>query len=109
MRSRIMYVESKAHGLTGPARIGRVTFSRTGATLSYDGRSFQSLRGQGFKSNYYDIETGTEYWISGPRRDGADRLYGERAPVTIDEDVRVEYWTEIRRRPAMVERTDARL
>ena len=35
MRSRIMYVESKAEGLSGPARIGRVTFSKTGRTLYY--------------------------------------------------------------------------
>lgn len=104
-----MYIESKAHGLTGPARISRVTFSRTGATLYYDGRSFQSLGGQGFKANYFDVETGEHYWISGPRRDGGDRLYGERLPVEIDEDVRLEYWTEVRHRPAMAERTDAHL
>lgn len=88
MRSRIMYVESKAGGLRGPARIGRVSFSKTGRTLHYGGRSFQSLRGAGFKANYYDIETGEQYWISGPKKDGSDRLYGERVPVEIDDDVR---------------------
>lgn len=91
MRSRIMYIEYKGEGLTGPARIGRVAFSKTGRTLYYGGRSFRSLKGSGFKSNYYDVETGEEYWISGPRRDGADRLYGEPIPVEIDEDVREEY------------------
>lgn len=104
-----MYIESKAQGLTGPARIGRVTFSKTGATLYYQGRSFQSLSGSGFKANYFDVETGDQYWISGPRRNGADRLYGERLPVEIDDDVRVEYWTDIRRRPDLAERTDAHL
>jgi hypothetical protein len=44
MKSRIMYIEPKAGGLTGPGRIGRVTFSKTGATLYYRGRSFQSLK-----------------------------------------------------------------
>jgi len=67
MRSRIMYIESKAESLNGPARIGRVTFNRTGRTLFYKGQSFQSLKGQGFKANYYETETGAEYWISGPR------------------------------------------
>ena len=57
-----MYIENKADGLTGPARIGRVSFSKTGRTLYYDGKSFQSLKGAGFKSNYYDIEPGEEYW-----------------------------------------------
>jgi hypothetical protein len=100
MQTRIMYIENKASGLTGPARIGRVSFSKTGRTLYYDGKSFQSLKGAGFKSNYYDIETGEEYWISGPRKDGADRLYGEPSPVEVDEDVREEYWTQIRGRPS---------
>jgi hypothetical protein len=99
MRSRIMYIESKADGLTGPARIGRVSFSKTGRTLYYGGRSFQSLNGAGFKANYHDVETGEHYWISGPRRDGADRLYGEADRVEIDADVREEYWARVRRRP----------
>jgi hypothetical protein len=100
MRSRIMYIESKAEGLNGPARIGRVTFNRTGRTLSYKGKSFQSLKGRGFKANYYETETGEQYWISGPHRDGLDRLYGKSALVVeIDADVREEYWTEIRKQP----------
>lgn len=100
MQSRIMYIEDKSGGLTGPARIGRVSFWKTGRTLYYGSRSFQSLKGAGFKANYYDIETGEEFWISGPRKDGRDRLYGEPVAVDIDDDVRVEYWTQIRRRPA---------
>lgn len=80
MKPRIMYIECKAGGLSGPARIGRVSFSKTGRSLYYDGRTFRSLRGAGFKANYYDVETGEEYWISGPKKDGSDRLYGERVP-----------------------------
>jgi len=99
MKSRIMYIECKAGGLTGPARIGRVTFSKTGKTIYYQGRTFQSLKGAGFKSNFYDIATGEDYWISGPRKDGADRLYGERTGVEIDPDVRLEYWRDIRAMP----------
>src|SRR4051812_2961811 len=60
---RIMYIECKAGGLTGAARIGRVTFSKTGRTLYYRGQKFQSLKGAGFKSNYYDMVTGKDYWI----------------------------------------------
>lgn len=100
MQSRIMYIEDKSGGLTGPARIGRVSFSKTGRTLYYRDRSFQSLKGAGFKANYYDVETGEEFWISGPRRDGGDRLYGEAITVEIDDDVRAEYWTEIRGLPS---------
>jgi hypothetical protein len=99
MRSRIMYIECKSDGLTGPARIGRVTFSKSGKSVHYDGRRFQTLAGSGFKANYFEVESGAEYWISGCKRDGTDRLYGERLPVEIDDDVRVEYWTEIRSQP----------
>jgi hypothetical protein len=102
-RTRIMYIESKAEGLNGPARIGRVTFNKTGRTLYYKGQSFQSLKGHGFKANYRGNETGEEYWISGPRRDGLDRLYGKSALVVeIDDDVREEYWTEIRKKPGLI-------
>jgi len=93
-----MYLESKAGGLTGPARIGRVTFSRSGATLYYRGRSFQSLKGYGFKSNYYDLETGEEFWISGPKKNGQDGLYATNVKPEIDADVSEEYWTKIRSR-----------
>jgi len=100
-----MYIEYKGEGLVGPARIGRVTFSKTGKTLYYHEQSFQSLGGDGFKANYFDVETGEDYWISGPRRDGADRLYGERIPVEIDDDVREEYWRTIRKKPKLVHRS----
>ena len=97
-KTRIMYIEDKSDDLVGPARIGRVTFNRTGKTLYYKGRAFQSLKGRGFKANYRDVETGDQYWISGPRKDGDDGLYGPR-PTPIDEDVREEYWTLIRKSP----------
>jgi len=94
-----MYIESKAGELTGPARIGRITFSKTGATLYYKGQAFQSLKGSGFKPNYRDIESGDDYWISGPRRDGCDALYDTNVGTPIDDDVREEYWIEIRKKP----------
>jgi hypothetical protein len=99
MKSRIMYIEDKSNGLSGPARIGRVRFSKTGKTLHYGDRTFQSLKGRGFKANYFDVKTREEYWISGPHREGQDRLHGERVPIEIDADVREEYWSSIRGLP----------
>lgn len=91
MRSRIMYVENKSQGLEGQARIGRVFFSKTGKTLYYKGLRFRSLKGSGFKSNYYEVDSGNEYWISGPRKDTSDRLYGGSRGVEVDADVLDEY------------------
>ena len=99
---RIMYIECKAGALTGVARIGRVTFSQTRRTLYYHGQKFQSLKGAGFKSNYFDVETGEDYWISGPKRNGRDALYGGNLPIEIDDDVREEYWRLIRRQPQRI-------
>ena len=93
-----MYIEYKGDGISGPARIGRVTFSKSGRTIYYRGKQFQSLSGRGFKSNYFDVETRDEYWISGPKKNGADRLYG--GSVEIDDDIREEYWTQIRAKAA---------
>ena len=96
---RITYIERKAGELTGAARIGRVTFSQTGRTLYYRGKKFQSLKGAGPKSNFYDLDSGEDYWISGPKRRGGDALHPINIPVEIDDDVREDYWRDIRRQP----------
>jgi hypothetical protein len=96
-KTRIMYIEDKSQGLDGPACIGRVTFSKTGRSLTYGGRTFRSLGGSGFKANYADVDNGDQFWISGPRRDGKDRLYeGSAKPVEVDDDVSAEHWRDIR-------------
>jgi hypothetical protein len=105
---RIMYIECKGESLNGPARIGRVTFTRTGATLRYRGKTFHRFTG-GSKANHIEEGSGDPYWISGPRQDGTDRLYKSNEPVEIDEDVREEYWTEIRKRPDLKSHTQATL
>lgn len=98
-KTRIMYIEDKSAGLNGPARIGRVTLSKSGLSVHYGGRHFLRSGGQGFKSNYFEAETGDPFWITGPRKDGADRLYpGSTMPVEIDADVADEYWRDIRGR-----------
>ena len=99
-KTRIMYMENKSTGIVGPAKIGRVEFNRTGKTLSYKGKRFRTLDGDGFKSNYFEVDTGDEYWISGCRKDGMDALYN--TDVEIDEDVREEYWRDIRKLPERI-------
>ena len=96
-KTRIMYIEAKGDDVFGPARIGRVTFSKTGRSLHYRNRTFQTLAGGGFKANYFDVETLDHFWISGCKKDGTDALYS--TVVEIDEDVRDEYWRTIRNLP----------
>lgn len=96
-KTRIMYIEDKSQGLNGPARIGRVTFSKSGRSVRYDDRTFLKV-GSGYRDNHVAEDNGDRFWISGPRKDGADRLYGGSMPVEIDADVEEEYWRDIRGR-----------
>lgn len=90
--SRIAYIELKTgHSGNGPARIGRITFSKSGRSVYYGGRRFERIRGGGVSGNFYEVGTGDEYWISGVKRDGADRHWAGAGPVEIDDDVRDAY------------------
>jgi len=101
----VMYIEEKP-GLTGHARIGRVTFSATRKTIYYGDRKLKSLKGAGYKANYYDVDSGEEYWVSNCKKDGSDTLYP--GIVAIDEDAREEYWTAIRDLPENIGLTSFR-
>ncbi len=92
----LMYIEMKP-GLAGHARIGRVQVSQTRKTIYYQGRKLQSLKGRGYKANYRNVESGMKYWLSRCRKDGNVSLYG--AIVEIDDDVRSDYWIDIRQEP----------
>lgn len=102
---RIMYIENKTGGLDGDGRIGWAELSKSGRTYHYRGRHLAKTK-SGYKYNCVDEETGDHYWVSGPHKDGADKLYG--GIVQIDEDARVEYWTEIRQLPSQVALTEYR-
>ena len=92
-----MYIEYKGGDNMGSARIGNVTFSKSGKSIHYDGKTFETLKGRGYKANYFDVNTGERYWISGCKKDGTDGLY--TTDVQIDEDIREAYWTRIRNMP----------
>ena len=101
----VMYIEEKP-GLAGHARIGRVKYSQSRRTVYYRGRKLQSLNGSGYKANFFNVETGLEYWISGCKKNGNDRLYP--GIIEIDEDAREEYWLNIRTKPENVHLTSFR-
>jgi hypothetical protein len=94
-----MYIELKSgYGDFGPARIGRVTFSKSGLSVYYKGKLFQRLKGSGVSGgNYFDAETGEEYWISGPKQFSPDRHWAGGGLVHIDQDVSEEYWKDVRK------------
>jgi hypothetical protein len=73
MRERLLYVEAKSSGHGGEAWIGFATFSRTGATVFFNGRAFRSLKGSGVSANFFDLLTGESFWISGVKKRGSNR------------------------------------
>lgn len=100
MKTRIMYIELKSNSNDrGPARIGRVRFSKSGSSVYYGQTRFETLKGGGVSGNYSNVDTGEEYWISGCKKNGQDRHWAGSGTVEIDDDVREEYWTKIRSQP----------
>lgn len=96
-KRRLMYIELKSgHGDSGPARIGWVTFSKTGRSIYYSGKRFERLKGKGISGNYFDVDTREEYWISGVKKRGTNRHWAGSGPVYIDSDAREEYESYIR-------------
>ena len=91
MADRVMFVQLKTGHDTdkGPAWISRVRFSKSWQTAYWHGKTLRRGRGM-FDANFYDVDTGEEYWLSGPHRDRADIRYSGIRPL-IDDDVRPAY------------------
>lgn len=95
MTERIMYLQLKTGYGTdlGPAWIARVRFTRTWRTAYVHGRTLRRVTGTAyanFDSNFYDVDTGDEFWMSGPKRDRTDGRYSREQPV-VDDDARDAY------------------
>jgi hypothetical protein len=88
---RVMFVQLKTGHNTdqGPAWISRVRFNRSWKTAYWHGKTLRRWRGMS-DANFYDVDSGAEYWLSGPHRDQADTRYSNIRP-TIDDDVRCAY------------------
>jgi len=85
-----MYVENKSGDIDGvEARIGWVTFSKTGRTIYYRGRTL--AKANVIAGNFLDIDSGDEYWVSGVKKRGSNVHWAESVAVHIDEDAQEEY------------------
>lgn len=91
MRRRLMYVENKQGLIDGvQGRIGWVSFSKTGQTVYYRGRTLQ--KGSRIGGNFFDVESGEEYWVSGVKQRGSNAHPAERGvSIEVDPDALDEY------------------
>ena len=86
----IRYIELKTgYNDNGPAWIGNMKESKSGKTIYFNDHAFQKYHGA--YSNYIDIETGDEYWISRVKKNGEDRHWAGSGKITIDRKVIDEY------------------
>lgn len=91
-RERIMYVELKSgFADDGPAWIDRVRFSKSGRSVYFQGRELLNIGGSGIRGNHMDVETREEFWVSGVKKNRADRHWAGGGPVEINPAIRVEY------------------
>jgi hypothetical protein len=93
MRTELKYIELKS-GFSdkGTAWIGRVTFSKSGKAIYFDGKGFKRLGGTGVEGgNYYEFETGNEYWIYGVKKDMSDRHKFGGGKIFVEKRILKEY------------------
>ncbi|MBQ6018745.1 MAG: mannose-1-phosphate guanylyltransferase [Clostridia bacterium] len=91
---KLMYVELKS-GCSddGPAWIGYVRTSKSEKTVYFNDHAFQKYNsGSG---NYYDIETGENYWISGVKKRESNRHWAGHGKIMIDRKAVPEYLSVI--------------
>ncbi|MEY8847193.1 mannose-1-phosphate guanylyltransferase [Psychroserpens sp. XS_ASV72] len=96
MKSELKYIELKTgFGDNGPAWIGMAEFSKTGRTVYFNGKALKNSNARGISGNYYDIENGDEYWISGVKKNGEDRHWAGGGKIMIDRNVVDLYLSQV--------------
>ena len=92
MKDKLIYVELKSgEANCGLAWISIAGASKTGATIYSNGKAFKSLKGSGIGANYFDIQTGEEYWISGIKKNNQDRHRAGGGDILIDKSAVKHY------------------
>ena len=89
---RVMYIENKNGLIDGAcARIGWVSFSKTGRTVYYKDRVLKAIGGRGVRGNFVDEKTGEEFWVSGIKKRGSNAHPAEAVVPAVDGDAKEEY------------------
>jgi len=93
-RRRLMYIENKDGDIDGArARIGWVTFSKTGKSIFYRGREL--LKANVSRGNFLDVATREEFWVSGVKKRGSNVHWADSIAVKVDDDA-VENYRELK-------------
>jgi len=92
-RHNILYIEKVTKGSNhdDEARIGKVSYSKTGQTIYYKDKKLQKIKGGGASSNYKDEATDQEYWVSGIKKEGSNRHRFGSGIVIVDKEAKSEF------------------
>ncbi len=86
----LMYIELKTgYNDDGPAWIGYVKTSKSKKTIYFNDHAFQRYNGN--YSNYIDVESDDEYWISGLKKYESNRHWDGKGKIMIDRRAVPEY------------------
>lgn len=90
--STLKFIELK-YGFSdnGPAWIAHVILSRSKTTVYFNGRALKKAKGGGISGNYFDPESGEEYWISGVKKNGEDRHWRGSGRILVEAAALNEY------------------
>jgi len=92
MKREIRYLELKSgFGDHGPAWIAEVKFSKSGQTVYFNNHALKKLKSPGVSGNFYDLETGEDWWVSGVKKNGQDRHWAGGGKIMIDKEVIPKY------------------
>jgi len=92
----LRYIELKTgYADNGPAWIARVSLSKSGRTVYFNGKALKRATGGGIEGNHFDIRTSDEYWVSGVKKNGLDRHWAGSGNVDIEVSAVPEYLKEI--------------
>ena len=87
-RTLLRYIELKTgYSDNGPAWIARVRTSKSGKMVYFLGKGLLSVE----RGRHMDVETREIYWISGVKKNGADRHWAGGGRVSIERGAVDEY------------------
>lgn len=92
----VRYIELKTgFSDNGPAWIARVKMSKSKRTIYFNNMALKAAGGQGIAGNYYDLESGNAFWISGIKRSEWNRHWAGGGDIMIERSVYQWYLSEI--------------
>src|SRR5262245_9493339 len=97
----LKYIELKSgFADNGPAWIAHVKLSKSGRTVYFNGHALKRAGGDLPGGNHYDLATAETYWVSGVKKNGADRHWAGSGRIAIEKSAVAEY-LRITGRPAL--------